>query len=416
MKGFRESVWWQIGLSAYWFATSYKWFVLLLLVLSKQVAEIVPGGEKNTAWGTVFMIGAIWAVIGPSVFGYLSDRCASRFGRRRPFIAIGAGLTVIALGVLSQAQSLPAMIVGYLLLQVSDDVGTGPYGALIPELVPESKRGRASGYMGIMTLLAQIASAIVAVVLGSNLLAIYAAIAAVNVVCALWVLWTLRDVVDEPPKAERSSFLGFIRGWREPWRSRDFRWVWFTRFLNALGFYMVQPYLYNYLSDRVVTFKALGLDLGKASTAVLALGLTISLFGAMGAMWATRAADRIGRKRVIYIAGTIMFAVLVPFALVPQFPVIWGLSAIFGIGYGAYQSADWALASDVLPNMADAGKDMGVWVASISCVQIVAGGIGRAIDAGNQAAPGLGYIVVFLLASGVFLLSTVLVRQVRGST
>jgi len=119
---------------------------------------------------------------------------------------------------------------------------------------------------------------------------------------------------------------------------------------------------------------------------------------------------------VILIAGMIMFVVLVPFALIPQFPVIWGLSAVFGIGYGAYQSADWALASDVLPNLTDAGKDMGVWVASISCVQIVAGGIGRAIDAGNRVDPGLGYVVVFLVASGVFLLSTILIRQVRGST
>jgi len=294
VKGYRESVWWQLGLSAYWFATSYKWFVLLLFVLSSQVGEIVPGGEKNTAWGTVFMIGAIWAVIGPSVFGYLSDRCASRFGRRRPFIAIGSGLTVIALAILSQAQSLPMMIVGYLLLQVSDDVGTGPYGALIPELVPENKRGRASGYMGIMTLLAQIVSAVVAVSLSGNLFAIYAAIAIVNVLCAVWVLWTLKDVQDEAPKAEKSTVEGFIRGWREPWRSRDFRWVWFTRFLNALGFYMVQPYLLNYLTDRVVTFKAFGLNLDKASTAVLAIGLTISLFGAFGAMWATRAA-RCGR-------------------------------------------------------------------------------------------------------------------------
>lgn len=413
----RRSTLWYAGLSAYWFATSYKWFILLLVVLPGQVNDIVPGGEKNTAWGMVFMIGAIWAVIGPSVFGYLSDRSGSGSGRRRPFIAIGAGATVIALAVLAQADQLWMLVVGYLLLQVSDDVGTGPYSALIPDAVPESDRGKASGWMGFMQLAGQFCSAIVGNYLGSVLF-IYVGIAVVNVLCALWVLALLKgvDVVEVREGKSRASLAEFFRGWTTPWASADFRWVWVTRFLNALGFYMVQPYLRNYLEDVVKDFRVFGVSVGDGQAATMVIGLTISVFGAVGAAWAAKASDRIGRKRVIYLGGSLMAAVLIPIALIPNYTVIWCLALGFGFGYGAYLSADWALVSDVLPDKAAAGKDMGVWQSSISSVQILAGGFGRVIDWGNRLQFGLGYSMTLAGAAVVFFLGTVLVRKVKGST
>src|SRR5687768_15282372 len=91
--GFQDRTSWYLRLSAFWFSTSFKWFIILLVLLPMQVAAVVPGGEKNTWWGFVFMIGAIEAMIGPAICGYLSDRCGSRFGRRKPFIAIGAAMT-----------------------------------------------------------------------------------------------------------------------------------------------------------------------------------------------------------------------------------------------------------------------------------------------------------------------------------
>ena len=408
---------WFAGLSAYWFATSYKWFILLLFVLPEQVSEIVPSGEKNTAWGLVFMIGAIWAVVGPSVFGYLSDRFVSPRGRRRPFIAIGASCTVVALALLAGSNQLWMLIVGYLLLQVADDIGTGPYSALIPELVPEGERGKASGWMGLMQLAGHFCSAIIGVALGSVVL-IYVGIAVVNILGALWVLAILRDC-DEPYEAaitKKPSLKGFLQGWVEPWKSLDFRWVWFTRFLNALGFYMIQPYIRNYLEDIVKVFRVFGIEIDKVQTATLVLGLTISVFGAVGAGWAARATDRLGRKRVIYLAGATMGLAVIPFALIPNYTVIWVIAAVFGFGYGAFLSADWALVSDILPDPETAGKDMGVWQSSISTVQILAGGFGRVIDWGNTIRFGAGYSAVMLGAAVVFLLGTVLIRQVKGST
>lgn len=50
----------------------------------------------NSAWiGTLFSLMRIWDAFTDPLVGHLSDRCSSRYGRRKPFIFIGAILTGI---------------------------------------------------------------------------------------------------------------------------------------------------------------------------------------------------------------------------------------------------------------------------------------------------------------------------------
>lgn len=424
---FRNTWGWYLGTSAFWFSTSFKWFILLFL-LPDQIAHMVPGGEKNRLWGLVFSVGAAEAMIGPAIFGHLSDRWISRWGRRRPFLVVGAGLTALALLFLGSADQFWMFLVGYLFLQISDDVATGPYSALVPDFVPPEHRGRASGVLSLMSLVAQIAAAIAGIVLGSVLL-IYVTIAVINIVCALIVLATVREpAAVAPPKVRPENApttRGLARGvaaWLAPWRSMDFRWVWLTRFLNALGFYIILTFLRNYLADGVRVFDLFGFHIvGKDGApdpfkATIVLALIISLAGAISAVAGGPLADRIGRKRVVVASGWIMFVTLVPFALVPNYQVIALLSPFFGIGYGAYLSATWALATDILPSKEDAGKDMGIWQMSVATPQILAGVVGALIDLGNRQRMGAGYSFAFLLASFAFLLGCVLVKKVKGSS
>ena len=78
------------------------------------------------------------------VVGHFSDRSRSRFGRRRPFIAIGALLTALGMLALGFAQTLAAAVVGLWVLTASANVTMQPLRALLADILPADRR--AAGY------------------------------------------------------------------------------------------------------------------------------------------------------------------------------------------------------------------------------------------------------------------------------
>jgi MFS family permease len=414
-NSFTDTPVWYLGTSAFWFATSFKWFILFIL-LPLQVGTLAKSGEANQAWGQVVALGAAWAMIGPALFGWLSDRSTSRFGRRRPFIAIGAAMTVIALAFLGAANSLPLMMIGYLFLQVSDDIATGPYASVLPDFVPMEHRGKASGIIGLLQLTAQIVAAVVGFVLSGNLLAVYGAIAGVNLICGLIVVLSLRERPSPSVTATQPGQLFNINDWIAPWRSADFRYVWFSRALVALGFYIITNYAVNYMKDVIKVFAIPGLmTLKDPMQAAIAVVLLMSISGAAISIAAGRWVDSIGRRKVTIWSGWAMFITLIPFALIPRFDAILIIAALFGAAYGVYMASSVALVADVLPDAESSGKDMGIWQASVSSPQIVSGLCGVVVDVVNRQRPGLGYTTAFLISACAFLLGCQLVRRIKGS-
>ncbi|MFM7188239.1 MAG: MFS transporter [Armatimonadota bacterium] len=406
---------WYLRTSAFWFATSFKWFILFIL-LPLQVGTLAKTGEANQAWGQVVAFGAAWAMIGPALFGWLSDRSLSKFGKRRPFIAIGAAMTVVALAFLGAANSLPLMMIGYLFLQVSDDVVTGPYASVLPDIVPMEHRGKASGIIGLLQLSAQIVAAVVGFLLSSNLLAVYGAIAAVNLICGLVVVISLKET---PPTSLGTVATGQffqLNDWVAPWRCADFRYVWFSRALVALGFYIITNYAVNYMKDVVKVFAIPGvITLKDPMQAAIAIVLLMSISGAAISVAAGRWVDTIGRRKVTIWSGSAMFITLIPFALIPRFDVILIVGLLFGAAYGVYMASSVAMVADVLPDAKSSAKDMGIWQASVSSPQIVSGLCGVLVDAINRHQAGLGYASAFLISAGAFLLGCQLVRRIKGS-
>lgn len=391
---------------------------MALLLLPAKVNMIVPTGQQNTTWGLILMIGAIEATVGPALMGWLSDRTSTKWGRRRPFIAAGAILTCVACAVLGTAQSVPALIVGYLLLQIADDVGTGPYSAVIPENVPAVFRGRASGVLGMLNFSAQVIAAICVILgvsFGIDHLLLFALIGVLHLV-GLAIVWT---TVKETPYPERTARPLNLEVWISPWRSPNFRWVWFTRFLTALGFYILSSFGQNYLKDVVRVFDPVPIpNRDPVQGALLAATLVIviiSFCAVFGALIGGRLADRVGRQRVIQVAGVIMFCAMFPLSQAPAYAIILGIALIFGVGYGAYSSADWALAADVLPDQQDVAKDMGIWQSSIALPQVFQGFFGAQVDRMNLAQPNSGYTTIFIISAFLFLAGSLLVSFVKTS-
>lgn len=425
MSLLNRSVLWQFGLSAYWFAVSLKWFVLLTAILPAQVREMVPGGEEGTYWGRVVMLGAIWAMFGPALFGYISDRTRARFGKWKPYVALGSALTVVALMVLSNPENYLVIVLGYLLLQVSDDIGQGPYSALIPSLVSEEQRGRASGIMAFLQMSAQFAGGVLAIqfLVLERIDLLYVSLALINILCALITIIVVREKLLVTEKKQEK----FWTAWIKPWKDRDFRWLWFTRFLNALGFYFIYTYLLYYLIDVVKVFSVFGvfeispedsspeaLKIAAQKTAFILI-LFISTIAAIGAFVGGKLSDEFGRKKVIFWSSCAMASAVIPIAIFANFSLLVVMALIFGLAYGVFQSAGWAIASDVIHDSENVATDMGLWQSSIASTQILSGMSGMLLDFMNRVSMGYGYSMIFIFASIAFFFSAVFIKKVIRS-
>jgi MFS family permease len=252
------------------------------------------------------------------------------------------------------------------------------------------------------------------------------------IVSAILVLGMLGTVlfVREPEPVSVSPFRWghFWRGLIEPFRSRDFTWVFGTRFLVVLGTFTVQEFIQYYMKEvapagmQTPVYELFSWQVADTSEKATTCFILALLLGAtLSTLLAGRLSDRYGRKLMVYLSGGLQGLVALAFVFAPGFSLTLGLGLVFGLGYGAYQAVDWALASDVLPSQDDYAKDMGVWHVAFTLPQVLATPIGGGLlDYFQKVGPGrnlpyLGYSVVFGVAFVYFVLGTVLVRQVKGA-
>ncbi len=201
-----------------------------------------------------------------------------------------------------------------------------------------------------------------------------------------------------------------------PQRDPDFAWVVGTRLLMMLGINTVQAFLQYYFHD-VLGRQDQELQAGYFVTVVTLAGALTTFFGG----WLS---TRYGRKRMVYLSGGLMTAVAVLFIAV-NFLVVsgtlsqnaglfiaLGAGAIFGLGYGAYLSVDWALVADVLPSAERYARDMGVWNIALTIPQVIAFVIGS-IVLSLAISPAFRYTLLFVTFIAYCLAGTVTVRYIK---
>jgi MFS family permease len=108
--------------------------------------------------------------------------------------------------------------------------------------------------------------------------------------------------------------------------------------------------------------------------------------------------DRIGRRRLIFIAQFLMAAGATGFVFAPNLTAAYIAGVPAGLAYGVFTAVEWALACNLLPK-GEPARYLGVWNASAVVPQIigflVAGGVGSVI---SDRVPGLGWRVDFAIA------------------
>jgi len=431
----RLTTWQQIAISLYWFSTSAHWTAILIILLPKQALAIGADASKGTTLSTIVLIGAFVSMVAAPFFGAWSDRIHTRWGRRKPFMVFGTvgnvlGLLAFAFLPVNKSVLVPYIIV-FIWIELFNNLATAPYNALIPDVVPRAQRGSASGWMGLMTMLGNFTGGMFGIALTFGLLRntkdAYLALAAIMLLGMLGTVIFVRE--QAPPTAPPPfSFAAFGRGLIEPFRSRDFLWVFLTRLLVMLGIFTVQEFLQYYFKDivagghNVFAYKLFGLTLANKAEGATSYFILMLLIGAiLSSVWAGSLSDRYGRKKMVYLSGLLQGIVVVVFLMVGRFDIVILLGLVFGLGYGAYMAVDWALVTDVLPKADDYAKDMGLWHIAATLPQVMALPIaGVLLDTfqkvgARHSLPHLGYTVIFSVAILYFALGTVLVSRIKGA-
>lgn len=312
----------------------------------------------------------------------------------------------------------------YLVVQFGNNTISAAFMGVIPDVVPDNQRGVASGYMALMSQLGSLLGALGAGIFLSKFAEPikFGLLIAVLVGVSLLTMLGMKEnpLPFKPPKLDFGRYIKSL--WISPKEYPDFAWVWITRAMVMLGFYAVLPFINYYLIDVVGVPKD---EVGSKASIVQAIILIAStISGFLGG----KISDSIGRKKVVYVANMLIAVMAVAFIFCHSITDVLLAGTLFGVGYGAYISVDYALGADVLPSRKDAGKEMAVWHIAMTLPQSVASPIagylialpGKKIDAlvkGEEISvhyTQAGYANIFVLCAVCFLLGAILLRNVKG--
>jgi hypothetical protein len=220
-------------------------------LLPNQVQSIDPA-HKTTSLGIVTAVGALVAVLVGPLAGALSDATASRFGRRRPWIAGGALLGCAGMALLSGQHSLVGVTLGWCVAQAGLNAMQAGLSAAVPDRVPVRQRGLVSGWTGLTQSLGVVIGVALVAEIITGQISGYLAVGILVVLTALPMALRSPDLPvprEQLPKFEARSL---VAAFHFPFRSHpDFAWAWGTRFLVQLGNALGTLYLLYFLRDRV---------------------------------------------------------------------------------------------------------------------------------------------------------------------
>jgi MFS family permease len=398
-------------IAIYWFAISFLWggfLGIVLPVLNKPLATPIFGADNiEIARGIMSGLGLVIAMFVQPLAGAISDRSAHPLGRRRPFMVVGTLGVFVALTIIVLAGNWWFLLIGYILLQFMDNIAQGSYQGLMPDVVPEEKRGRASAALAVSQMVGTLVGAVIPGILqglfgevtGSQL-----DLLLVGIVFVISLALTMSFVKEKQyhPTEKMSAWQAGISMFRGVRHYPDFIWLMFSRLVFLTAPASVSLFVKSFMEGTANrTSPEFGLHFIKPTVDVstgqltpqagfmlsLMLGLVV-IMAAAAAYPFSLLSERIGRKTTIYLAMLVGLigglALLIPHFIIANAadtartlngfeaqqnymdgvrPLAIGLMVVFGslIGasWGAFMAVDWAFATDLIP-LREAGRFMGL--------------------------------------------------------
>ncbi|MFW0789908.1 MFS transporter [Gordonia sp. CPCC 205333] len=356
------------------------------------------------SFGQISGIAAGFALIAFPLVGALSDRTTSRFGRRRPWIVIGVLSTVIGLSGLGFQHTWVGMAVFWSIVITGFSATAAALTALISDQVPVNQRGVVSSWVSAPQALGILLGvAVIGALFGTRYTGPYLTLAICVVVLVAPFVWYLNDPPHPTHKRSKLTVRTLLSElWISPRQYPDFGWTLLGRVLISIGNGLGTALLLQYLQ--------FGLRLSNPVDKLTIAASIYTLFVLFGALVTGQVSDRIGRRKpFVLAAGLAQALAAIGIVAVSNFPMTVVAAALLGAGYGCFLGVDQALATQVLPDSEDSGKDLGIMNIAMQVPQA----LGPLIGALVVSATG-GFSSVFVAAAVFGIAGSLAVLPIRG--
>ncbi len=394
------------------FALTALWSSLHSIILPIKLLEYVEESQKNTYLGLITFTGLLLAMIVQPSAGAFSDRTSFSWGRRRPYILLGIVLALIFLPGIELATSYTLIFIVYCMLQISCNTAQASYQAFIPELIPQNKRGLASGVKSLLELLGGVALVRLTAYFmghysgGEGSSWIWLALGMLIIVLLAAMIITVLTVKQLPGTGtSRFSLSTLYQSFKIDFKvHRDFGWFLISRALLGIPGVVLQIFVLYYLMDVV------GIVNPAATAGDLLVVVGICLL--VASYPAGRLSDRIGRKPILISSGIFGAVGIIILFFSRNYILIMCSGALLGMANGTLLSSSWALATD-LAEKGEEARYLGVTNLAMAGGSAIARLIGPVIDIFNRIGPELGYQVMFLVCLISYSIGALLVLKVR---
>jgi len=298
------------------------------------------------------LIGKIWDFINDPIFGHLSDRTRSRWGRRRPYLLFGAlplAFTFTMLWYKPGFESTTALVayysVAYIIFEASATMLYMPYFALTPELTSDyDERTSLTSYRMFFSILGSLlAFTIPPIIVGKftpeNAPKVLLMGAIFGLVSALPMFLTFFGTKEREDLAdlEKPTLLESIKS---VWKNVPFRY--------GLGIFLATWISVDILQSSLLFYVKFVVQREDQNEIIMAMIFVIAMFALPLWNWVSNRWS----KRYAYMIGIAFWAVvqMVLIMMTPSTPLalILILCALAGIGVAAAHVLPWAILPDAI--------------------------------------------------------------------